>query len=266
MGPTGQSGPMRNSGSLDRALRVCEILPWDSQFFGRRIGQFLRSRCTVEEAEAIVDDQAEAAIDCLYLLIDASDSSSIAIIQGIGAHLADVRVTLAADPRQPPAAPSVDGEVTVRPPTDSDLPVLKEIAAVSHRDTRFYADAHFPTELCDRLYEVWIEKSCYGWADAVLVVDDGKGRAAGYVTCHLDGAERGHIGLFAVREDARGRGIGERLLRAGSAWFSSNGVTSMAVATQGRNVRALQFYIRAGLTIRSVELRFHRWLERTAGQ
>jgi GNAT superfamily N-acetyltransferase len=113
---------------------------------------------------------------------------------------------------------------------------------------------------------VWIEKSCRGWADAVLVADDGAGRATGYATCHLDGSKHGHIGLFAVREDVRGKGIGERLLRAGLAWFSSSGVTSMSVATQGRNVRALQFYLGGGLSIRSVELWFHLWSEQRAKQ
>ena len=257
---------MTKTESLDRALKVCEILPWDSQFFGRRIGRFLGSRCTVEDAKAIVVDIREAALDCLYLLIDSADSASIAIVQGIAARLADVRVTLATDLRSTRIEPSTASDVIVRPPTDADLPALQAIAAVSHRDTRFYADAHFPTELCDRLYEVWIEKSCRGWADRVLIADDGTGRAAGYVTCHLDGSQRGHIGLFAVREDVRGRGIGERLLRAAAAWFSSSGVTSMAVVTQGRNVKALQFYLRGGLSIRNVDLWFHRWSERIAEQ
>jgi dTDP-4-amino-4,6-dideoxy-D-galactose acyltransferase len=147
----------------------------------------------------------------------------------------------------------------VRPATLTDIPALKRIASSSHRETRFYADRHFAVEQCNRLYELWIEKSCQAYADAVLVVDDDAGEPAGYVTCHRDGEATGHIGLFAVREDVRGRGIGRQLLDAALRWFSTNGVTSMTVATQLRNMAALQFYGRAGLLVASAGIWFHLW-------
>ena len=41
----------------------------------------------------------------------------------------------------------------------------------SHRDSRFYYDPGFPNQRCDELYETWIDRSCHGYADTVLVAE-----------------------------------------------------------------------------------------------
>ena len=50
-----------------------------------------------------------------------------------------------------------------------DLQQLKEIARRSHIESRFYFDGRFPMARCNELFELWIERSCLGWADAVFV-------------------------------------------------------------------------------------------------
>ena len=238
--------------------KVCQFLDWDSDFFGYRIARYRGSRCLSTDVAAIRAECLADGIDCVYVLADVADTASISALQESRAYMADARVTFAADlgvgirldasPRH-----------TVRPAIDADIPALASIAAVSHRDTRFYADRHFAAERCDRLYQVWIEKSCQGRADAVLVAEGSAHQPIGYVTCHGKGAASGHIGLIAVKEEARGGGAGSALLQAAIDWFVSNGVASVTVATQLRNVPALRFYGRAGLTISSVELWFHLW-------
>ena len=77
----------------------------------------------------------------------------------------------------------------------------------------------------------WIERSCAGDADAVLVArDNGRdrrdgpdARAVAYVTCHLEPEGAGRIGLVAVSEEMRGRKLGARLLATSVAWFASRG-------------------------------------------
>jgi dTDP-4-amino-4,6-dideoxy-D-galactose acyltransferase len=194
------------------------------------------------------------------VLADVADTESISALQQSRAYMADARVTFGADVGTGIGFQSFSGGAhAVRPAIDSDIPALASIAAVSHRDTRFYADRHFAAERCDRLYQEWIEKSCRGQADAVLVAEDAAHQPIGYVTCHGQGTAKGRIGLIAVKEEARGGGVGSALLRAALDWFVSNRVASLTVATQLRNVRALRFYGRAGLLISSVELWFHLW-------
>jgi ribosomal protein S18 acetylase RimI-like enzyme len=240
--------------------KTCEILEWDSAFFGYRIARYQPPRCAPSDLSAMRSECAAGQIECVYILLDGSDNESINNLRETRASLVDIRVTFGADVRSAGGPESVSRPaIRVRPAIGSDVPGLTHIATTSHRDTRFYADKHFASEQCDRLYEVWIENSCHGYADAVLVAEDRGGQLAGYVTCHKGAAATGHIGLFAVKEDARGRGIGRALLTASLTWFSNNGLTTMTVATQLRNAGALRIYGQAGLLISSVGLWFHLW-------
>lgn len=240
--------------------KVCQFLDWDSEFFGYRIARYRGSRCGSQDVAAILAECKADGIDCVYVLADVADTESIRALQENRAYMADARVTFGAEVGTGIGLEAASGGANVvRPATDTDIPALASIAAVSHRDTRFYADRHFAVERCDRLYKVWIEKSCQGDADAVLVAEDSAHQPIGYVTCHGKASAKGRIGLIAVKEDARGGGVGSALLRAAFDWFVSNRVASFTVTTQLRNVRALRFYGRAGLLISSVELWFHLW-------
>jgi len=243
-----------------RDTSVCQLLEWDSEFFGYRIARYRGSRCRAEDVAAILTECRAGGIDCVYVLADVADGESVNALQQNRAYMADARVTFGGDLGTGIDVEALSGGAhAVRPAMDSDIPALASIAGVSHRDTRFYADRHFPAERCDRLYQVWIEKSCQGQADAVLVAENGAHEAIGYVTCLGKGAAAGKIGLIAVKEGARGAGVGSALLRAALDWFVSNRVASFTVATQLRNVRALRFYGRSDLLISSVELWFHLW-------
>jgi dTDP-4-amino-4,6-dideoxy-D-galactose acyltransferase len=243
-----------------RDTTVCEILDWDSAFFGCRIARYRRPRCLPEEGVALLADCEARDIKCVYLLVDASDIESINNLQQMRALFTDTRITFGAAPGGTLETASGGGTTRVRAATGDDVAALTRMASVRHRATRFHADRHFAPERADRLYEVWIENSCRGYADAVLVAEDDRGRLAGYVTCHKHtDADRGHIGLFAVSEQAQGRGVGSTLLQAALEWFAANQVTAMTVATQLGNLRAVQFYGRHGLRIMSAELWFHFW-------
>jgi dTDP-4-amino-4,6-dideoxy-D-galactose acyltransferase len=240
---------------------LCELLPWDSELFGRRLARLLAPRLDRDLLAEVERWCAERAVDGLYFLADPADPATALLAEEAGFRLVDIRVTLGlALPASRPA-PAVAG-VAIRPARPEDVPALRALAAVAHTDSRFYYDLHFARERCDALFAAWIEKSCLGEAaEAVLVAEIG-GRPAGYVTCLLPAAEEarhGRIGLFAVAEAARGRGVGSLLVAAALGWFAGRGAERVSVVTQGRNVRAQRLYQRAGMATERVELWFHRW-------
>lgn len=237
----------------------CEVLAWDSEFFACRVGRVLGGRLDRARLAAVEAWCRAEAIDCLYFLAESGDPATAVLAEGAGFRLVDLRVTLGRSLAgfDPPEASS-----SVRPARGEDVPELRRIAAVSHRDSRFYADPHFGRGRCDALYAAWIEKS---WREDTVLVAEHAGSPAGYISCLLrpggSGAE-GQIGLLAVGAAARGRGLGGALVGAALRRFADHGVARVRVVTQGRNTRAQRLYQAHGLLTDSIGLWFHRWPDR----
>ncbi len=241
------------------AESICEYLEWDSQFFGRRIARVKGAFLTEAEIADIRTWCKYNRIDCLYFLADSADAQTSRLAESDQFNLVDIRVTLGHDVKANRA--SSPSRLNIRSALERDIPALQTIARISHRDPRFYYDGNFPSSLCDALYEVWIEKSCKGWASKVLVAEE-TGEPAGYISCHLPTPNTGKIGLVGVGQKAQGKGLGKDLLDEALCWFTEQGVETVSVVTQGRNVRAQRLYQRRGFVTRSVELWFHKWFLR----
>lgn len=236
---------------------LVRLLTWDSDFFGVRIASINGNRLSMEEEIAIKAWCLENRIDCLYFLADPSETSTIRLAEESGFHLVDIRVTLN---RKISAMPSVwqPEAPSIRLAEASDIQDLRPIAAINHRDSRFYHDGGFPLERCDELYSTWIEKSCAGFAEAVLVSAPA-GVAVGYLSCHLRDTGIGQIGLVGVSSGCQGKGLGKQLLDESLRWFAAVGVDRVAVVTQGRNIAAQRLYQRMGFITESVQLWYHKW-------
>jgi dTDP-4-amino-4,6-dideoxy-D-galactose acyltransferase len=231
----------------------CQFLQWDSDFFKRRIARVTLPGLDENSVQQVLAWCASERIEFLYLLVDAADLGTVRLAETRQFQLMDIRLTLNAKPASRTLAEYAD----IRPHQPDDIPALKAIASVSHRDSRFYADEHIPHELSNHLYETWVENSCNGYAQEVLVAlhDDAP---AGYITCHLDGSH-GQIGLLGVSASAQGKGLGSRLIGSALDWFYRHGAEEVSVVTQGRNVRAQRVYQRSGFITQSVQLWYHRW-------
>lgn len=236
-----------------------QFLPWDSEFFGVRIGRVLPGALTPASLADLMAWRRAQAIDCLYFLADPDRADSLRLAEQNDFHLVDLRVTLERKTSGNAGETAQPATAEIRPFQPGDRDALRAIARISHRDSRFYFDGHFPREQCDALYETWIDRSVDGFADATLVAGV-EGRAAGYITCHCDPQE-GRIGLLGVHPDFQGRALGQALVKAALAWFSDAGPGQVSVVTQGRNVRAQRLYQRCGFLTRSVQLWYHWWDE-----
>jgi dTDP-4-amino-4,6-dideoxy-D-galactose acyltransferase len=237
---------------------ICRYLSWDSDFFGVRIGSVVPRRLDGAAVLSIRAFRREQAIECLYFLADLQDAETLRRAEDEGFRMVDVRITLERR-GAPPAPEALDGDILIRPAEERDLPILTALARDNHIDTRFYYDGRFPKERCAALYATWIEgdvRGQRGRADRVLVPEIA-GRAAGYITCHLEGPPR--IGLLGVGPAAQGRGVGGRLIREALAWFAAQGIDRVSVVTQGRNVRAQRAYQREGFATAEVEVWYHGW-------
>ncbi len=169
----------------------CELLAWDSEHFGRRIGRVRGRRLTSDAVDRIGDWAAREGVECLYFLADAADAATAPLAEASGFRLVDVRVTLerrggrrtraeasgVIDPAGTVGAmdeatvhgSAFPGAIEVRAAAAGDLAALRRIAATSHHDARFFQDPHFDRGRAAELYAKWIEKSFADPAGIVLV-------------------------------------------------------------------------------------------------
>lgn len=234
------------------------ILDWDCAFFGATIATLPPEARSEAEIESALAWCRARGVQCLYALSDDGDAAKRDLLARHGARETDVRTTLSA-----PVAPVGAAARNLRPARGTDLPALEAIARAAHADSRFWNDPRFARERCAELYATWIRNGTQGRADTVLVAA-AEDRAVGYITCHVRGtgaAAHGEIGLVAVAEDARGRGLGGALVDGALEWAASRGLRRMEVVTQGRNAAALRLYESRGFVVERRQVWQHLWFD-----
>ena len=173
------------------------VLNWDSSHFGIRIGRVLPTRGDGGLFKEALAWAGRESLDCMYLLAGSNDATTVRLAGDFGWRMVDVRVTLGVE------ASETESDAQLRLARAEDLPLLKQLAARSHRDSRFYADGGFETAACDRLFSTWVERSVLDPAFAGAVfVPELQGKPAGYITCAIKNGA-GEIGLVAVDPNAR---------------------------------------------------------------
>ncbi len=228
---------------------MIEQLAWDSEFFGRRIGALTKT-WTPDSIAADVAAARAAAYAYLVTRPPVEDAAAIRALEAAGFYLTDLGVTwvtdVAAHLRQADRA----AVSAVRHATDADIPWLSKTASNLFSLSRFYHDPFYSKAEADRLHEAWLANSVRGLAaDAVLLAP-----ASGFVTCKLATDGAGEIVLIGVVEAARLKGAGRALMTAALEWFASNGVGTVRVKTQVKNLRAMNFYHRLGFDLHSTDM------------
>lgn len=236
----------------------CHYLDWDSNFFGCRIARVNGSRLDATSIQEILAWCAAQKVDCLYFLAAADDDATVRLAERHSFHLVDIRATFERRLDRTRPKRSKNCPAQVRPYIATDIAELRKIARSSYHDTRFYYDRHFPPHLADAMYETWIEKSCSGHAETVLVADV-DGQPVGYVSCQVLEKSTGQIGLVGVSQEWNGLGLGQMLVNESLLWFAGRRVERVRVVTQGRNSKAQRLYERSGFVTEALHLWYHRW-------
>lgn len=236
--------------------RVCNLLDWDTQFFGFRVARAVISPQNDEDMERIIKWCYEHKIRCLYLLIALEDREGLYVAQEHRCLVTDIRLTLERTPA--PHSQAHLKQIPVRSVIPSDVEYLKGIAQSSYQSTRFYFDPHFPRPLVDQLYVVWTEQYCLTTPHQVLVAILGD-KPAGYITYSSAANGAIQIDLIAVDASARGSGVGKALMDAAIRRFEAASVPKISVVTQGRNIAAQRLYYEFGFVPCRAEAWLHCW-------
>jgi dTDP-4-amino-4,6-dideoxy-D-galactose acyltransferase len=236
----------------------CELLPWDSNFFGFPVARIIPTELVSDFMPRILKWCNEKSVKCLYFLSAGSSQESIRVAQRFGFELVDIRVELNLKKRHAPRTEAI--AAPIRPFEAADLPVLENIARRAHTDSRFFGDPRFPRAAAEELFTTWIRRDCGGFADKVWVALNPQKTPGGYLSCRFDSPSHiGRISLFAVSDDQKGGGVGKRLVHQALAWLAEQNAVEARVVTQARNIPAQRLYQACGFRTMDVKFWFHKW-------
>lgn len=256
-----------------QALLQLENLPWDSELLGfpvARVSWWVSAQDDGETCAATerllrmaLDDSTHRGIRYLLIRVPAGDLTSIRMLENNEFEMVDGLLTFGVYPTRPSPSEPQHQSCTVF--QDDDLPCLQEIAASSFSIDRFHADPAVGTQRADEIHRRWIEDSCRGFADCVLVA---RGREpVGFTTLKMDRLSRGTLGLeigiivlVATAQQRRGQGIARALTVAALRWFADKGCRWVEVGTQLANIQASRVYLSAGFKLTASSLTLRRLL------
>lgn len=235
-----------------------KLLPWDSEFFGFPVASLGEAPLDHAELRAALDEMREHAVRLVYWAPPAADVAAERAGRAERGRLVDRRTTYAIDlAGRDPDGPAKADIATFEGRESS--PELERLAIQSGRLSRFAVDPEIPRHRFEALYRLWMRNSLSGdLASAVLVARQADA-IVGMVTL-AEADDRGSIGLIAVDESARGRGLGSALVRASFTWCRERGLGELTVVTQGSNLPACRLYEKHGFQRSRVQSFFHFWL------
>jgi ribosomal protein S18 acetylase RimI-like enzyme len=213
-------------------------LPFDSDLFGYPVGKY-EIAISWDENEFI---NAAERFELVYLfskkLLDIQDAR----IQLVDTKLVFHKVLEAAEPILS----------IIRYDKKTLAPELKALAIQSGLFSRFKTDERLVNREFEKLYSLWIKKSL----EQDLILCDPQ--LNGMITLALDQSSAS-IGLFAVSENSRGKGIGANLIQAAEHQARIAGAKSLKIATQEANQAACKLYSKTGYQVTDKVFVYHYW-------
>lgn len=229
---------------------MIELLAWDSDFFGRKIGVLSGNLSSPDAVAADLERAAAAGFEYVLSRPAVADALAVHTLGRAGFYLTDVGVTWISDVTRYLNRVQPDLPGLARSATTTDVPGLADEAMKLFRQSRFYHDPFFSTDEADRLHAEWMANSVSGEAaDAVWLIPE-----TGFVTCKVSRDGAGDVVLIGVRDGSRRRGGGRALMTAAMSWFQTRGVANVRVRTQLKNTSAMNFYHRLGFDLHVADM------------
>ncbi len=229
-----------------------EKLDWDSSHFQLKVGKFSASKTADLQAFERLD---KSAFDVIYIFCLPGFSEQEKVwFEKKELRLMDRKQVFAMD--IPPEAAS-DEEPCIQS-VDSLSESVLDLAFQSGVYSRFHVDKQFSPNIFKMLYSTWITRSVNREIAKEVFGYFENGKLLGFITYgHKNGS--GDIGLLAVADGQRGKGIGKKLVKKVMEATRSDGFSSLQVATQGLNTNAISFYKNCGFEVAEELDIYHYW-------
>lgn len=227
---------------------IANDLPWDSQFFNKKIGKVVVGK---DYSNLNLTIKNIKDYDLVYLF------SEEALVK-FNNDLVDIRITLSA---RSSSLVYQSGNCEVRPfEIESDsFEELLSLVLRSGNVSRFNKDKMFSKKDYLRLYTYWIKKDIDNIESNKVFVCNNGDKLSGFITIEDVHEESPKIGLLAVQEDSEGKGIATLLVNKAKEYCLENKKFFLKVSTQFENKRAMAFYEKNDFNIIEKTFIYHIW-------
>jgi len=220
-----------------------EMLEWDSRHFGFPVAKIGPEDLDDYTLERTLQEARGRGVSLVYWVTAEDRELPPDLLDEFEGDLVDLRAIYTADltKLEPPLAAEDGADIhVIEHPQGQMTGRLLELGIRAKAYSRFSVDPRIPVKKARELYEIWTRKSIdHEMADVVLTAVEG-GRhddPLGMTTASTKGG-KAQLGLLAVHEYARRKGIGERLINAANNWFRSQGFDEAMLITQKKNAPA----------------------------
>lgn len=222
-------------------------LSWDSDFFGKEIGEITLSAndeqvFETENFDLIVVKQQEPFPVSIPNYKQIFEETKVIFEKELTENTVDL-----------PEIKDTDA-------SPKDWEFFKELAYESGKHSRFLLDENFGRENFEKLYDEWVINSLNKKFAVKTFYIEENNVAVGFATIQKAG-NIGKIGLIATSPKYQGKGFGKKLLQYAENYCLNNGMKIMEIPTQKENLQACAFYIKLGYHIKNELIIKHLWKE-----
>ena len=220
-------------------------LQWDSEFFGKEIGEVFLHENTMPDSEPLFD-----------LIVVKQEHEFEVKIPGFEQKFQETKVNFIKEI----TTSHLHDFSQIK---DSDMApkneiFFQELAYESGKHSRFLLDPFFGAIKFKELYNKWVENSLNKkFAEKVFYIEENL-LAIGFVSLKKHN-DIGKIGLIATHPDFQGKGLGRKLLAFAENYCFENKWKYLEIPTQKGNIPACGFYEKMGYTIKDELLIKHFW-------
>lgn len=227
-----------------------ERLKWDSDFFGYEVGRlFVKNREDFNSEKFI---SASLPYQLVYIF-------SKEIIPCEWIKLVDKKIIFSQDQINKIEVKNYKNVITRFDKAIHSKDSLINLALKSGKYSRFYIDPNFRENEYSRLYKRWILNAINGKLAFEILIATESDQIIGFTTIGKVNDDLAELGLLAVDEKARGRGLGTELINKAIEHAAKANFKEIQVVTQSDNHPACSLYQKTNFKAIGITNIYHYW-------
>lgn len=208
-----------------------EVDKFNSNIFGLKMGNVVDCAETIkaEDVRDMILSAKSNGFQHLNAKVSADKKEAVNIMLQNGFKLVDTQLMYQIDVKI--SEEYWPDNIIFRSYRKDDCVQIADIAREAYTLDQFHSDKVLPSYLCDKYYVEWMNNSCNGFADKVMVLSRDTA-IAGYITLNYESDYSAVVGLAAIGKQFQHKGYFTYLIGETLKMLFEEGITRMMYGTQ----------------------------------